>query len=132
MALIISPPPNDQDVQGISWKQWFYKIRNELMQALDLTNVNGVLDTLHGGTGVSITPNPNELLVGNGTNFDLKTLVAGSNITIVNGVATITISATGGGGGSSKIYEPVVDTSSNFQFAGNGDILMAWGGDYAT
>jgi hypothetical protein len=130
MALILSPPPNDQDVQGISWKQWFFKIRTQLLEALDLTNVSGILDTLHGGTGVSITPNENELLVGNVTgSFDLKTLVAGTNITITNGVSTITIDALGGG--SSKIYEPVA-VLGEITFSINGDVMMAWGGDYAS
>jgi hypothetical protein len=131
MALILSPPPNDTDVQGVSWKQWFFKIRTQLQQALDLTNVSGVLSPLSGGTGASLTPNPNELLVGNVSgSFDLKTLVAGSNVTITNGVSTITIAALGGGG-SSKIYEPVA-ILGEIVFSINGDVMMAWGGDYAT
>jgi hypothetical protein len=102
MALILSPPPNDQDVQGISWKQWFFKIRTQLQEALDLTNVSGVLDTAHGG----------------------------SNVTITNGISTITIAALGSGG-STKIYEPVA-VLGEITFSINGDVMMAWGGEYAS
>lgn len=37
----------------------------------------------------------------------------------------------GTGGGSSKIYEPVC-TNGEINFTSSGDILMAWGGRYAT
>lgn len=127
MALILSPPPNDTDVQGVSWKQWFFKIRNQLLEALDLTNVSGILAPDHGGTGTSQIPNPNELLVGNvsGT-YDLKTLVAGTNITITNGVSTITIDASGGGGGASFYNvlpsDTTIDTDTSYVVVGTLDL----------
>lgn len=132
MAFTLSPPPNDTDVQGVAWKQWFFKLKDQLSRALDLTSVDGILSPNNGGTGISTSPSANQILVGNisGT-YDLKTLIAGANVTITNGVSTITIASLGGGG-SSKIYEPVVSIGSEFMFAANGDILMAWGGDYAT
>jgi hypothetical protein len=131
MAFRIAPPPNDTDVQGVAWKQWFFKLIDVLAQPLDLSFVSGILSPANGGTGTSTIPTANQLLVGNVTGtFDLKTLVAGSNITITNGVSTITIEALSGGSG--KIYEPVVSTASEFMFSSNGDILMAWGGDYAS
>lgn len=59
----------------------------------------GVLSAANGGTSLSSTPASGQLLIGNGTNYTLNTLTAGSNITITNGPGTITIAATGGGGG---------------------------------
>jgi hypothetical protein len=122
MAFTLSPPPNEPDVQGVAWKQWFFKIKARL---------EGILTPENGGTGTSEIPAENELLVGNVTGtYALKTLVAGSNVTITNGVSTITIAALGSGG-SSKIYEPVA-ILGEIVFSINGDVMMAWGGDYAT
>ena len=60
--------------------------------------LGGVLSAANGGTGTSSTPSSGQILIGNGTNYTLNTLTAGSNITITNGPGTITIAATGGGG----------------------------------
>lgn len=51
-----------------------------------------------GGTGLSTTPANGRLLIGNGTNYTLANLTAGSGIGISNGAGSITITATGGGG----------------------------------
>lgn len=61
--------------------------------------MSGVLGVSAGGTGSNATPTNGQLLIGNGTGFNLATITAGSNINITNGPGTITISATGGGGG---------------------------------
>jgi len=52
-----------------------------------------------GGTGLTSTPSNGQLLIGNGTGFTLATLTAGTNVTITNGGGTITIAASGSGGG---------------------------------
>lgn len=62
--------------------------------------MSGVLGVSAGGTGSNATPTNGQLLIGNGTGFNLATITAGSNINITNGPGTITISSTGGGGSS--------------------------------
>lgn len=62
--------------------------------------MSGVLGVSAGGTGSNATPTNGQLLIGNGTGFNLATITAGANINITNGPGTITISSTGGGGSS--------------------------------
>src|SRR6266566_10021291 len=51
--------------------------------------------TTIGGTGICIDQvDEGALLIGNGVNFDLTTLTAGSGISITNGAGTILISGT--------------------------------------
>lgn len=65
--------------------------------ALNNSALSGTLSALKGGTGVNASAASNgQLLIGNGSGFSLATITAGSNITVTNGVGTITISATGG------------------------------------
>jgi len=49
----------------------------------------------NGGTGLTTTPTNGQLLTGNGTNYSLNTLQAGTGISIANAPGSITISATG-------------------------------------
>lgn len=132
MQFNIPPPPSTDDITGPSWRIWFYRLVQALANfVVDLASgVTGILGVANGGTGTSQIPTDGQILIGNGTQYVPNNITAGSNITITNGVGTITIAATGGGG-SGKIYEPVVSAASEFMFAANGDILMAWGGDYA-
>ena len=58
--------------------------------------MSGVLGVSAGGTGSNAAPTSGQLLIGNGTGFNLATITAGSNINITNGPGTITISSTGG------------------------------------
>lgn len=58
------------------------------------TDVTGVLPVGNGGTGISTTPTANQILVGNGTGYSLKTLTAGTGISIVDGGSTLTINNT--------------------------------------
>lgn len=126
MALILSPPPNDVDVQGVAWKQWFFKIRNQLLVALDLTNVTGVLAPSNGGTGSSTIPTDGQVPIGNGTAYVPNTLTAGSNITITNGAGTIMIAASGGGGGASPFNvlqeDTEIPTDTSYVLAGDLDL----------
>ena len=57
------------------------------------------LPIANGGTALTTTPTNGQLLIGNGTNYTLSTLTAGSNITITNTSGAITIASTGGGSG---------------------------------
>jgi len=59
------------------------------------TQVTGILPVANGGTALSTTPTNGQLLIGNGTNYTLATLTAGSGVTISNGSGSITISADG-------------------------------------
>ena len=58
------------------------------------TDVTGVLPVGNGGTGISTTPTANQILVGNGTGYSLKTLTAGTGTSIVDGGSTLTINNT--------------------------------------
>lgn len=58
------------------------------------TDVTGVLPVGNGGTGISTTPTANQILVGNGAGYSLKTLTAGAGISIVDGGSTLTINNT--------------------------------------
>ena len=51
-----------------------------------------------GGTAVSTTPVNGQLLIGNGTNYTLSTLTAGTGLSITNGSGSITIASTSTGG----------------------------------
>lgn len=94
----LPPPPVSNDPSDPSFRDWFYKLKVALSQALDLSNVTGILGIGNGGTGTGDVPANGELLIGNGVDYTLNTLTAGSNITITNGAGTIQIDATGGGG----------------------------------
>jgi hypothetical protein len=57
-----------------------------------------------GGTGYTSSPTNGQLLVGNGTGYTLASLTAGSGISVTNGAGSITIAATGGGGGEAYAW----------------------------
>jgi hypothetical protein len=63
----------------------------------------GTLAVANGGTGLTTTPSNGQLDIGNGSGFTRATLTAGSNITITNGVGSISIASTGGGAASNRI-----------------------------
>jgi hypothetical protein len=69
---------------------------------LSLTATTFSLDTpvgvLNGGTGQSSAPTNGQLLIGNGSNYTLASLTAGSGVTVTNATGSITIAATGTGG----------------------------------
>jgi hypothetical protein len=64
-----------------------------------------------GGTGLTAEPSDGDLLIGNGTDFTLATLTAGSGIEITNGSGSIEIAATAGGGGT--VTEIIAGTGLN-------------------
>lgn len=55
----------------------------------------GTLAVANGGTGLTTTPTNGQLLIGNGTNYTLNTLTAGTGISITNGAGSVTINNTG-------------------------------------
>lgn len=64
------------------------------------TGVTGTLPIANGGTGLTATPTNGQIDIGNGTGFTRTTLTAGTGVSVVNGAGSITISATGTGGGT--------------------------------
>lgn len=65
-----------------------------------ITNLTlGTIITLaQGGTGLATVPTNGQLLIGNGTNYTLATLVGGSGITVTNSAGGISIAVASGGG----------------------------------
>jgi hypothetical protein len=68
---------------------------------ISLTNTTISLATpvtvANGGTGLSTAPTNGQLLIGNGSNYTLSTLTAGSGVSITNSAGSITLSATNSG-----------------------------------
>jgi hypothetical protein len=62
------------------------------------STVTGTVAVINGGTGLTDVPTNGQVLIGNGVDFDLNTLTAGSGVTITNGAGVITIEAAGSGG----------------------------------
>ncbi len=62
------------------------------------THVSGVLGIANGGTASSSTPTNGQLLIGNGTNFTLAGLTAGTNMHVTNGAGSITLASDAGVG----------------------------------
>lgn len=61
------------------------------------SDLTGTVAVANGGTALSSTPTNGQLLIGNGTNYTLATITAGSGITVTNGSGTITIAASSTG-----------------------------------
>jgi hypothetical protein len=80
---------------GLMSREWFRFFNNiYTIVGADL----GIIQIPNGGTGLSSYPLNGQLLIGNtaGKRYDLKTLTAGSGVTITNGAGSITIAGTGG------------------------------------
>lgn len=58
----------------------------------------------HGGTGTGTVPTNGELLIGNGTDYTVAALTAGTGISVTNGPGSITITNTSG---SEDIWLPI-------------------------
>ena len=58
------------------------------LASADTTGINPVSK---GGTGLSATPTNGQVLIGNGSGFAIRTITAGSGITVTNGTGTITL-----------------------------------------
>ena len=80
---------------GLMSREWFRFFNN----VYSIVGANlGIVQIPNGGTGLSSYPTNGQLLIGNtaGQKYDLKTLTAGTGITITNGAGSITITGTGG------------------------------------
>ena len=71
------------------WYRFFYNL-------YEITGGgNGITPVTSGGTGLSTIPSNGQLLIGNGTGYTLRTLTAGTGITVTNGSGTITVANSG-------------------------------------
>jgi hypothetical protein len=70
------------------------------------------LPIANGGTGLTTTPANGQILIGNGTNYSISALTAGSGISITNGSGSITIANTGGGGSGASRTAIAVTTAT--------------------
>ncbi len=72
--------------------------------------------TPQGGTGTTTEPLTDQILIGGDTNnqYDVKTLVAGSNITITTSSAQISIAATQANAFTSIAFDEVFDSNGNY------------------
>lgn len=80
---------------GLMSREWFRFFNN----IYTVVGANlGIVQIPNGGTGLSSYPTNGQLLIGNtaGQKYNLKTLTAGTGITITNGAGSITITGTGG------------------------------------
>jgi len=83
-------------------------------------SLSGTLGVLYGGTGAVGTPSNGQLLIGNGTIYNMATLTAGTGISITNGPGSITIAATGGGGAYITSFNISTSGGSYFTYSGAG------------
>ena len=77
---------------GLVSNQWFRWFNN--IYALTGSG-GGITPVTNGGTGTGNIPTNGQLLIGNGTDYSLSVLTAGSNITITNTAGHITIASAG-------------------------------------
>lgn len=78
--------------------------------ASDLSS--GTTAVARGGTGTGTTPTNGQLLIGNGTGYNLANLTAGANIGITNAAGTITIAST------APVYDYLSDWNSPNNYIG--------------
>lgn len=111
MAFDLPPPPVTEAITSPAWQHWFYQLRQAFVVAgsISWSVITGTPTTLsgygitsplpinEGGTATTDVPANGELLIGNGTDYDVATLTAGTGITITNGAGSITIDSSGGG-----------------------------------
>ena len=96
----LNRPPDPTDPY---FTQWIYQLWKRVSQAGQIawTQITS-LPTLISQLAALSAGTANQILGENAaaSNLEFKTLTAGSNVTITNGVGTVTIASTGGGGAS--------------------------------
>ena len=83
-------------------------------------SLSGTLGVGYGGTGTSSFPSNGYVLIGNGSSYLPANLTAGAGISITNGPGSITIAATGGGGGYITSFNISTSGGSYFTYSGAG------------
>ena len=67
---------------------------------LPFTKISGTVPVAQGGTNLTATPTNGQLPIGNGTDYTLAGITAGTGVQVANGAGAITLSATGALGGT--------------------------------
>ena len=88
---------------------WFNGL---FMPPINLGSDPRVFRPSQGGTGTSSTPTDNQILLGDGTQYGVKTLTPGSNITFSETGNTFTITGAAGGG-SAFPFDPIYSGTIN-------------------
>lgn len=70
------------------WFNWFSNIYAITGNGIGITPV------INGGTGLGTTPSNGQLLIGNGAGYTLRTLTAGTAISVTNAAGSITVTNT--------------------------------------
>ena len=95
----------------ISQASWLTNLFSDSSTRINLGA--SIFAPIQGGTGTSTVPTPDQILIGgNNSRYDVKTLLAGSNISIATSSGSVTISSTGSSGTSVNQWATSsVDTS---------------------
>ena len=111
---------------SMEWFLWFNNVYTITGGGIGITPV------INGGTGLGTIPINGQLLIGNGTGYTLRTLTAGTGITVTNGAGTITLASSGVTSFSAGTtgLTPSSPSTSNVVLAGT--LVIANGGTGAT
>lgn len=91
---------------------WVSGLFQPAPQTLQLGDVR-VFRPSQGGTGTSSTPTDNQILLGDGTQYGVKTLTAGTNITFSETGSSLTINGGAGGSGDPFAWTPLYNGAIN-------------------
>lgn len=138
MANLIFPQSPFLDVTGRpsrEWVQWLQNPDVQTITAVSFTVDNVILtlplEVIYGGTGLTAIPTNGQLLIGNGVDYTLSTLTAGTGLTITNAAGSITPRITnttvtaGSYGSASSVTTLTVNAQGQLTVAGSVAIAIA-------
>jgi hypothetical protein len=138
MANLIFPQSPFLDPNGRPAREWIQWLQNPDVNTITAVtfNVDNViltlpLEVIYGGTGLSTVPTNGQLLIGNGTDYTLSTLTAGTGLTITNAAGSITPRITNTGvtagayGSASSVTTLTVNAQGQLTVAGSVAIAIA-------
>jgi hypothetical protein len=138
MANLIFPQSQFLDVTGRpsrEWVQWLQNPDVQTITAVSFTVDNVILalplEVIYGGTGLTAIPTNGQLLIGNGVDYTLNTLTAGTGLTITNAAGSITPRITnttvtaGSYGSASSVTTLTVNAQGQLTVAGSVAIAIS-------
>jgi hypothetical protein len=138
MANLIFPQSPFLDVTGRpsrEWVQWLQNPDVQTITAVSFTVDNVILtlplEVIYGGTGLTAIPTNGQLLIGNGVDYTLNTLTAGTGLTITNAAGSITPRITnttvvaGAYGSASSVTTLTVNAQGQLTVAGSVAIAIS-------